>query len=150
MPVHCVHRFMVRINPLECISITRSAIVINADPVGPILHAQVGNVCRASYDNRIGRSPTRCTSLHDNAPRDVHCETHRDSAECRAAASTTSGQRARQIRCSPLPVAAGIPVRVPTRREEREANRALCHLDLPSAREHGLQGTPVAGTSPDL
>ena len=65
----------------------------------------------------------------------------------RKVAGPTSGQRARQIRGSPLPVAQGIQVSLPTRRKEREANRALRHLDLPSHREHGIQGRfPPMGT----
>ena len=40
--------------------------------------------------------------LHDDAPRDVHRETHRGATNRRAAAGRTSGQRARRLRGSPL------------------------------------------------
>jgi hypothetical protein len=46
----------------------------------------------------------------------------------------------RRLRGSPLPVAQGIPVSLPTRWKGRQANRAMRHLDFSGCREHGLQG----------
>jgi hypothetical protein len=58
-------------------------------------------------------------------------------------------ERARQVCGSPLPVTPGIPLPLRASRKERQADRAMCHLDLPSCGEHGIQGRlpAVGGTA---
>jgi hypothetical protein len=55
-----------------------------------------------------------------------------ESLQSTSRGAPTPSQRARQIRGSPLPVAEGIPVSLSTCRKERETDRTLRHLDLPS------------------
>ena len=91
---------------------------------------------------------TRIAALRQQLPGD---SSHQSAADRRTTAGRAASQRARQVRCSPLPVAQGIPVSLPTRRKRRQANRALCRLDFPSRREHGLQGriSPMGGFAAD-
>ena len=65
-----------------------------------------------------------------------------NSANTRKAADSIGSHWAGQIYITSLPIAQGIPVSLRTGRKERQAHRALRHLDVSGRREHGLQGRP--------
>ena len=56
-------------------------------------------------------------------------------------------RRARPICIPPLSISKGVSANVRNCREVRQANRAMCYLDIPNRREHGLQGrfSPMGG-----
>jgi len=82
--------------------------------------------------------------------RETFMQTHRDSTERRTPAHPTTGQRARQIRGSPLSIQEGILTGMRNSRQIGQANRAVRHLKLSNRREHGLQGrlSPMGAINP--
>ena len=72
----------------------------------------------------------RIVTFHDNAPRDLHCETHRGATDRRTELlAELQANEHDKFAAHLYRSRRGIPVSLSTRRQERQADRALRHLD---------------------
>jgi len=95
----------------------------------------------------------RIVKYHDNEPNGANRSDPTGKSHPRKATGLTSigTGRTRPICVSSLSVQEGIPANMRNCRKVRQANRAVCHFELPNRRKSGLQGrtSPMGGPPAD-